>query len=64
MLQFFLADRVKTENLNVVCIPTSFQARQLIVNHGLTLGDLEIHPKVNIQTKKMFNSTNLHLFIK
>lgn len=42
-----LADRVKTENLNVVCIPTSFQARQLIVNHGLTLGDLEIHPKID-----------------
>ncbi|XP_012283374.1 ribose-5-phosphate isomerase [Orussus abietinus] len=39
-----LAERVKEENLNVVCIPTSFQARQLIVNHHLTLGDLETSP--------------------
>lgn len=43
---FVLAERVKNEKLNVICIPTSFQARQLIVKHGLTLGDLEIYPKV------------------
>ena len=41
-----LAERVKSENLNVVCVPTSFQARQLILNHGLVLSDLEKTPKV------------------
>lgn len=42
-----LAERMKEENLNVVCVPTSFQARQLILNHHLTLGDLETHPKLD-----------------
>ncbi|XP_014211333.1 ribose-5-phosphate isomerase [Copidosoma floridanum] len=42
-----LAERVKEENLNVVCVPTSFQARQLIINNHLTLGDLETHPKLD-----------------
>lgn len=41
-----LAERVKEEGLNVVCVPTSFQARQLILDNHLTLGDLETHPKV------------------
>ena len=40
------AERVKQENLQVVCVPTSFQARQLIIDNGLTLGDLETHPEV------------------
>lgn len=39
-------ERIKEENLNIVCIPTSFQARQLILNNHLTLGDLETYPKV------------------
>ena len=43
---YHLAERVKAENLNVVCVPTSFQARQLIVENGLVLGDLETHPQV------------------
>ncbi|XP_033222053.1 ribose-5-phosphate isomerase isoform X2 [Belonocnema kinseyi] len=42
-----LAERAREEKLNVVCIPTSFQARQLIINHGLFLGDLETHPKLD-----------------
>ncbi|XP_012229432.1 ribose-5-phosphate isomerase [Linepithema humile] len=42
-----LAERVKTEGLNVVCIPTSFQARQLILDNHLTLGDLETYPKLD-----------------
>lgn len=29
---------------NLVCVPTSFQARQLIVQSGLKLGSLETHP--------------------
>lgn len=41
-----LADRVKEEGLEVVCVPSSFQAKQLILEHGLNLGDLERHPEV------------------
>jgi len=43
-----LAERVKTENLSIVCTPTSFQARQLIVQNGLQLTDLEQHPELDI----------------
>ncbi|XP_053679123.1 ribose-5-phosphate isomerase [Anopheles nili] len=42
-----LAERVKKENLKLVCVPTSFQARQLIVEHGLVLGDLECNPRLD-----------------
>ncbi|KAL5276148.1 RPIA family protein [Megaselia abdita] len=42
-----LAERVKTEGLQVVCIPTSFQARQLIVENNLTLGDLDRFPHID-----------------
>ncbi|XP_072746359.1 ribose-5-phosphate isomerase [Anoplolepis gracilipes] len=42
-----LAERVKEEGLNVICIPTSFQARQLILNNHLTLGELETNPKLD-----------------
>ncbi|XP_055613748.1 ribose-5-phosphate isomerase [Uranotaenia lowii] len=42
-----LAERVSKEGLKLVCIPTSFQARQLIIEHGLVLGDLEQHPTID-----------------
>ncbi|XP_075222063.1 ribose-5-phosphate isomerase isoform X2 [Lycorma delicatula] len=42
-----LVERVKQENLNVICIPTSFQARQLIIENKLKLGDLQTHPKID-----------------
>ncbi|KAI4495788.1 hypothetical protein M0802_008411 [Mischocyttarus mexicanus] len=42
-----LAERVREEKLNVVCIPTSYQARQLILNNHLTLGYLESFPKID-----------------
>uniref|UniRef100_A0A182WF58 ribose-5-phosphate isomerase n=1 Tax=Anopheles minimus TaxID=112268 RepID=A0A182WF58_9DIPT len=42
-----IAERVKKEGLKLVCIPTSFQARQLIIEHGLTLGDLECNPHLD-----------------
>ncbi|XP_078033631.1 ribose-5-phosphate isomerase [Augochlora pura] len=42
-----LAERVKEEKLHVICVPTSFQARQLILNNCLTLGDLETYPKLD-----------------
>ncbi|XP_053684247.1 ribose-5-phosphate isomerase [Sabethes cyaneus] len=42
-----LAERVRREKLTLVCIPTSFQARQLIIQNALTLGDLEQNPKID-----------------
>lgn len=43
-----LAERVKNENLNLICIPTSFQARQLIIKNKLVLGELETHPEIDV----------------
>ncbi|KAM6269803.1 ribose-5-phosphate isomerase isoform 2-T2 [Porphyrio hochstetteri] len=43
-----LAERVREENLTIVCIPTSFQARQLILQNGLTLSDLDRHPELDV----------------
>ncbi|XP_068957139.1 ribose-5-phosphate isomerase [Petaurus breviceps papuanus] len=43
-----IAERVKQENLSVVCIPTSFQARQLILQNGLPLSDLDRHPELDL----------------
>jgi ribose 5-phosphate isomerase A len=43
-----LAQRVKDENLNVTCIPTSFQAKQLILDYGLTLGELDRNPVLDV----------------
>ena len=45
-----LAERVRDEKLNVKCVPTSFQARQLILQHGLNLSDLEQTPEVSTHT--------------
>lgn len=42
-----LAERVKEENLKVICIPTSFQAKQLIIENKLTLSELDIHPNID-----------------
>jgi len=43
-----LVQRVKEEKLNVVCVPTSFQANQLIVQGGLQLGDLARYPVLDV----------------
>ncbi|XP_055695406.1 ribose-5-phosphate isomerase [Lutzomyia longipalpis] len=43
-----LAKKVTKEKINVTCIPTSFQARQLIIGHGLTLSELELHPEIDV----------------
>ncbi|XP_028159342.1 ribose-5-phosphate isomerase [Ostrinia furnacalis] len=43
-----LAERVETENLKVTCVPTSFQAKQLILKHNLTLGELETNPVIDV----------------
>lgn len=39
---------MKEEKLNLVCIPTSFQAKQLIVEGGLVLSDLSRHPVLDV----------------
>jgi len=38
----------KTEDLNLKCIPTSFQSRQLIVENGLTLVTLDQYPEIDL----------------
>ncbi|KAJ3042281.1 hypothetical protein HDV00_007648 [Rhizophlyctis rosea] len=44
-----LAQRVKEENLQIVaCIPTSFQSKQLIIEAGLPLADLNQHPTIDV----------------
>lgn len=43
-----LGERVRQEKLQLTCIPSSFQARQLILKHKLTLGDLETHPSIDV----------------
>lgn len=45
-----LAEQVKNAGggLEVICVPTSFQARQLILKHGLQLSDLDRHPKLDL----------------
>ena len=42
-----LAERVKEEGLSLTCVPTSFQARELILKHNLKLSDLEQTPEVS-----------------
>ncbi|XP_023322017.1 ribose-5-phosphate isomerase [Eurytemora carolleeae] len=43
-----LAAREKEEGLNIRCVPTSFQARQLILDAGLNLSDLERESQIDI----------------
>lgn len=40
-----IAGRMKQGNVNLVCVPTSFQVRQFILQSGLTLSDLDQHPE-------------------
>lgn len=43
-----LAERVKKEKLNIVCVPTSFQSRQLLLQNELPVGELEVHPQLDV----------------
>jgi ribose 5-phosphate isomerase A len=43
-----LTERVKAENLKVICIPTSFQSIQLINYNGLTMGNLSQNPVIDL----------------
>ncbi|EFA78346.1 ribose-5-phosphate isomerase [Heterostelium album PN500] len=44
----YVVDRIKELGLDVICVPTSFQSTQLIVNAGLTLSDLSRTPELDI----------------
>jgi len=43
-----LKARAAKENLKIICIPTSFQARELILQSGLTFGDLNDYPELDV----------------
>jgi len=43
-----LGERVKEEGLKVICIPTSFQAKNLIVDNNLALSDLDVHTSIDV----------------
>jgi len=43
-----LGKRIRRENLNILCIPTSYQAFLLAVKHGIAVTTLEEHPAVNV----------------
>ncbi|XP_043206075.1 ribose-5-phosphate isomerase-like isoform X2 [Amphibalanus amphitrite] len=43
-----LAERVSAEGLRVQCVPTSFQARQLVTARALPLTDLEQCPRLDL----------------
>ncbi|CAG8642755.1 6728_t:CDS:2 [Ambispora leptoticha] len=43
-----LLQRGKEANARIVFIPTSFQSRQLIVDNGLTLGDVDQYPELDV----------------
>lgn len=43
-----LAHRVRKEGLVVICVPTSFQAKQLIRQYALTVSDLEENPSLHV----------------
>lgn len=43
-----LVERVKAETLSITCIPTSFQAKQLIIDGNLSLGELDRYPQLDV----------------
>jgi len=43
-----LANKFKSSAGNIICIPTSFQARQLILENNLILGDLDRYPTLDV----------------
>lgn len=43
-----LAEKVRQGLTGIVCVPTSFQSKQLIVDNDLTLSDLERHPVLDV----------------
>nr|SVE77155.1 EOG090X0ACL [Daphnia lumholtzi]SVE79016.1 EOG090X0ACL [Daphnia lumholtzi] len=59
-----LAQRVKDEGLEVICVPSSFQAKQLIIQHDLKLGDLEMNPYLKVTIDGADESDHMLTLIK
>ena len=49
---------MKEEYLQVICVPSSFQAKQLIIEHKLPLGDLNMYPEVIVVSDILQLSSN------
>ena len=45
------AERVKNEKLDVICVPSSFQSKQLLIKHNLKQTDLETETNVRKRTR-------------
>ena len=43
-----LAQKVQNENLNLLCVPSSFQSKQLLIRSNLKITDLECINQNNI----------------
>ncbi len=43
-----VAEMNKKNDLGLICIPSSFQAYKLIIDHGLTLGTLDQYPNIDL----------------
>ncbi|CAG9836085.1 unnamed protein product [Diabrotica balteata] len=43
-----LAERYHKEKINIKCVPTSFQSRQLVLQNQLPLADLDLYPQLDV----------------
>ncbi len=43
-----IAQKIKMEHINIICIPTSFQSKQLIIENELPLSDLSRHFEIDV----------------
>lgn len=43
-----LSKRIKSENLTITCIPTSFQSKQLLHEHNISQSTLDFHSQLDI----------------
>ena len=45
----YLAKKFENKEITeIVCVPTSFQSKQLLIQYGLPLGELEQHPVLDV----------------
>lgn len=44
----YAVERLAERNLRVTCVPTSFQAKQLLAEKNLTIGDLDANPRLAV----------------
>jgi len=43
-----LAERIKSEHLDITCIPTSFQSKQLLLKYNMKVSDLETFAETDV----------------